>query len=227
MSVYLFFSYAAEDRTYVEELAPRLKQEAGLDAWWFEANQRAGRDYRKEIRRHIAGAHAVIVIISRASADSVGVLKEISFAKRIGKRPIPIVIGPATSGSPFTGIPEGDVIYEIRHLDCINGREGHDPLPRLLDALTPGILSQNEQQVQADPTAPPDHLQGQNLKGYLLGRRVSVTNTSMLYRALEPLVAREVAIKVVRHEYANQPDYIRRFDEEARRIARLDPIPFK
>ncbi len=43
-----------------------------------------------------------------------------------------------------------------------------------------------------------------------------------MYRGLQPAVGREVAIKVVREELANRPEFIRRFEAEAHLVARLE-----
>ncbi len=44
----------------------------------------------------------------------------------------------------------------------------------------------------------------------------------VVYRAVQPLVEREVAIKVILLQYANHPDFIRRFEAEAQLVARLE-----
>ena len=43
-----------------------------------------------------------------------------------------------------------------------------------------------------------------------------------VYHAYQDFINREVAVKVIRHKYANQPQFIRRFETEARIIARLE-----
>lgn len=227
MAVTLFISYSKADRDYVALLAARLEQEYSITAWWFEGKQKGGRDYRQEIISRIAAAHAVIVIISAASADSPSVVKEIGFARRLKERTVPViplVIGPPTSESPFAGMLEsGRVLYDIRDLHCINTRDGSDPLPQIMDSLTPDRHSElSFDALDLDPNTPPNHLAGKSIKGYLIDQRVSVTKQSVVFRAVEPSVGRKVAIKVIRPELANQPDYIRRFAEEARRVARLD-----
>ena len=40
-----------------------------------------------------------------------------------------------------------------------------------------------------------------------------------VYRATQPSVGREVAIKVILPKYANHPDFIRRFEAEAQIVA--------
>ena len=44
----------------------------------------------------------------------------------------------------------------------------------------------------------------------------------MVYRAHQSVVTRDVAIKVVSPKYANQPEFIRRFESEAQVVARLE-----
>ena len=44
----------------------------------------------------------------------------------------------------------------------------------------------------------------------------------VVYLAVQPLVEREVAIKIILPQYANHPDFIRRFEAEAQLVARLE-----
>lgn len=60
------------------------------------------------------------------------------------------------------------------------------------------------------------------LKGYTLLERVGAGGFGAVYRAEQPQVGREVAIKIILPQYANHPDFIRRFEVEARVIARLE-----
>ncbi|MCB9435593.1 MAG: protein kinase [Anaerolineales bacterium] len=61
-----------------------------------------------------------------------------------------------------------------------------------------------------------------NLKGYQIIDQIGSGGNGVVYRAYQPVVGREVAIKVIGPEYANQPHFIRRFDFEAQVIARLE-----
>src|SRR5579871_3593260 len=60
------------------------------------------------------------------------------------------------------------------------------------------------------------------LKGYELRDQIGTGGFGAVYRAYQPAVAREVAIKVILPKFANQPDFIRRFEVEAQTIARLE-----
>lgn len=87
----------------------------------------------------------------------------------------------------------------------------------------------------ADPSPPPlptapvtpeeigrEDLSGRAIRGYELGERIGSGGFGAVYRAVQPLVEREVAIKIILPQYANHPDFIRRFEAEAQLVARLE-----
>lgn len=67
-----------------------------------------------------------------------------------------------------------------------------------------------------------ENLVGQRIKSYELREMIGAGGFGAVYRAFQPLVGREVAIKIILPIYANQPDFIRRFEVEAQVIARLE-----
>src|SRR5215468_6666216 len=60
------------------------------------------------------------------------------------------------------------------------------------------------------------------IKGYELREQIGAGGFGAVYRAHQPSVGREVAIKVILPERANNLDFIRRFEVEAQVIARLE-----
>ncbi|HNC08366.1 MAG TPA: helix-turn-helix domain-containing protein, partial [Anaerolineales bacterium] len=67
-----------------------------------------------------------------------------------------------------------------------------------------------------------EDLSGRAIRGYALGERLGSGGMGVVYRAVQPLVEREVAIKIIMPMYANHPDFIRRFEAEAQLVARLE-----
>lgn len=65
-------------------------------------------------------------------------------------------------------------------------------------------------------------LTGTSLKGFELQEELGVGGTGKVYRAFQHVVERQVAIKVILPKYANEPDFIRRFETEAQTVARLE-----
>jgi serine/threonine protein kinase len=55
-----------------------------------------------------------------------------------------------------------------------------------------------------------------------LGERIGTGGFGVVYRAVQPGVDRDVAIKIILPEYANHPNFIRRFEVEAQTVAQLE-----
>jgi WD40 repeat protein/serine/threonine protein kinase/DNA-binding LacI/PurR family transcriptional regulator len=68
------------------------------------------------------------------------------------------------------------------------------------------------------------NLVNQEIKGYQMQEVLGEGGFGAVYRAFQPLVKREVAIKVILPEFANQPDFVRRFEAEAQLVARLEHL---
>ncbi|MEO8694623.1 MAG: BTAD domain-containing putative transcriptional regulator [Acidimicrobiales bacterium] len=59
-------------------------------------------------------------------------------------------------------------------------------------------------------------------RGYVLGDVLGQGSFGTVFRATQPGVGREVAVKVVRSELANDPSFVQRFEAEAQLVARLE-----
>src|SRR5215813_11913292 len=67
-----------------------------------------------------------------------------------------------------------------------------------------------------------DDLSNHIVKSYELKECVGTGGFGQVYRAYQASVGREVAVKVILPQHANQPDFIRRFEVEAQLIAYLE-----
>ncbi|MGZ4356049.1 MAG: nSTAND1 domain-containing NTPase, partial [Gaiellaceae bacterium] len=63
---------------------------------------------------------------------------------------------------------------------------------------------------------------GRSVRGYELREQVGVGDFGIVYRAYQPSVGREVAVKVIRPDLVNQPSFVRDFESEARLVAQLE-----
>ena len=70
------------------------------------------------------------------------------------------------------------------------------------------------------PSGRPPHQQV--FKGYELREQLGEGGFGAVYRAVQPGIGREVAVKIIRSEYADHPEFIRRFAAEAQIVARLE-----
>ncbi len=69
-----------------------------------------------------------------------------------------------------------------------------------------------------------EDLTGRVIKSYTLEELIDVGGFGAVYKAHQDIVNREVAIKVILPAFANQPDFIRRFETEAQLVARLEHL---
>jgi WD40 repeat protein len=69
-----------------------------------------------------------------------------------------------------------------------------------------------------------ENLSGQVIKGYELREQLGAGGFGAVYLAYQPLIKREVAVKVILPRYANHPEFIRRFEAEAQLVAHLEHI---
>jgi DNA-binding SARP family transcriptional activator/energy-coupling factor transporter ATP-binding protein EcfA2 len=60
------------------------------------------------------------------------------------------------------------------------------------------------------------------VRGLELKEKIGEGTYGAVHRAVQPAVRREVAVKVIRRKYADDPEFIRRFEAEAQVIARLE-----
>ena len=63
---------------------------------------------------------------------------------------------------------------------------------------------------------------GDSIRGYELRERIGRGAFATVYRGFQPSIGREVAIKIVKPEFANHPAFVRRFESEARFVASLE-----
>lgn len=64
--------------------------------------------------------------------------------------------------------------------------------------------------------------QPSGVQGYNLQEQIGVGSFGVVHKGIQKGIEREVAIKIVHPQYANQPDFIRRFEQEAHIVATLE-----
>jgi WD40 repeat protein/serine/threonine protein kinase len=73
-------------------------------------------------------------------------------------------------------------------------------------------------ELRSGPTPPGERA----VRGFEIRERLGQGSFGIVYRAYQPQVNRDVALKVILPQYANQPVFIRRFETEAQLVARLE-----
>ncbi|MEM9749101.1 MAG: BTAD domain-containing putative transcriptional regulator, partial [Actinomycetota bacterium] len=90
---------------------------------------------------------------------------------------------------------------------------GLDPSPAMVE-LERAILDGDPSLDVDDPGVP--------LRGYRLLEEAGAGAFSVVWRAVQPSVGRDVAIKQIRAELASRPEFVRRFEAEAQLVARVE-----
>ena len=90
-------------------------------------------------------------------------------------------------------------------------------------------LARTEREPSPIPTPEPipaeigqEDLSGRAIRGFQMANRIGTGGYGVVYRATQSTVGREVAIKIILPQYANQPEFIRPFEAEAQLVARLE-----
>jgi DNA-binding SARP family transcriptional activator/ABC-type glycerol-3-phosphate transport system substrate-binding protein len=84
-----------------------------------------------------------------------------------------------------------------------------------------GRIVAGDRSLLSDATGGPARL-GPVVRGYELREKVDDGHLGPAYRAYQPLVGREVTIRVVRPDLADDADFIRRFEADAEAVAHLE-----
>jgi WD40 repeat protein/DNA-binding SARP family transcriptional activator/tRNA A-37 threonylcarbamoyl transferase component Bud32/energy-coupling factor transporter ATP-binding protein EcfA2 len=110
-----------------------------------------------------------------------------------------------------------------RSADALRGAAGFRK--RLLDQAglepSPALAELERRILEHDPelvTAPLSRA----MRGYAIGELLAEGAHGAVFAATQPALGRTVAIKVVRKDRADDPDFVRRFEAEAQLVARLE-----
>ena len=89
------------------------------------------------------------------------------------------------------------------------GVEPSSDLVELDRAIATGALTPGEERIRS-------------VGGYELHERIGEGAFAIVHRATQAALGREVAVKIIRAELANRPEFIRRFEAEAQMVARIE-----
>ncbi|HET6984772.1 MAG TPA: BTAD domain-containing putative transcriptional regulator, partial [Myxococcaceae bacterium] len=84
---------------------------------------------------------------------------------------------------------------------------------------SPELVRLHQRVLQQDPGL---DLRGQPLRGYRLLEKIDAGPTGVVFRALQPRVERDVAVKIVHEAIAADPEFVRRFEADAQAVAALE-----
>lgn len=117
---------------------------------------------------------------------------------------------------------QADALRAYQALRSRLGEElGIEPSRRLQE-LENTIVTGDLEQPLGEPSRTASDASGLAVRGYELREKIGEGAFGEVYRAYQPAIGREVAVKVIRKALANDADFIRRFEAEAQLVARLE-----
>jgi DNA-binding SARP family transcriptional activator/tRNA A-37 threonylcarbamoyl transferase component Bud32 len=144
-----------------------------------------------------------------AHAEVVGELDQLVAEEPLRARPVELLmLALYRSGRQAEALRIGS---RYRHAV---GDVGLDP-PESVTDLESGIAA-------SDNGLRPVIASADTIRGYRLSERIGEGSFSVVYRSVQPSLGREVAVKQIRAELADRPDFIRRFEAEAQLVAGLE-----
>jgi WD40 repeat protein/DNA-binding SARP family transcriptional activator len=200
----------------------------GSDAATASRLLRTGLDlWRGEPLEDLADEPSLAVAISRLRTDRLDATEDWAEAELTLGRPggVVPVLQDVVRRDPFRERAWGQLVLALYR--CGRQRDALDAYERLRHVLSeelgidpwPGLRHLHEQVVRQDRAL--DEV-GRPLRGYRLVDQVGEGTFGTVHRAVHADMGREVAVKVVRPELANSPDFVRRFETEAQVAARLE-----
>jgi WD40 repeat protein/DNA-binding SARP family transcriptional activator len=84
---------------------------------------------------------------------------------------------------------------------------------------SPELVRLHRRVLQQDPGL---DLRGEPLRGYRLLEKIDAGPTGIVFRALQPRVERDVAVKIVHEAIAADPEFVRHFDADGQAIATVE-----
>lgn len=116
---------------------------------------------------------------------------------------------------------QADALRTVRRHARHLTQQGLVPSPRI-GLLEERILNHDPTLLPEEASTPEMIRPGRSIRGYELREEAGRGSIGVVYRAYQPAVGREVAMKVIDPELAGTPDFVRRFAEEAHVIASLE-----
>ena len=84
---------------------------------------------------------------------------------------------------------------------------------------SPELVRLEERVLMQDPGL---DLRGEPLRGYRLLEKIDAGPTGVVFRALQPRVERDVAVKIFHETIATDPEFVRHFERDAQAVAALE-----
>ena len=113
-NVDIFISYAHDNYDEVKEIVQRLEQQIeGLTCFFDVKNIESGDDFTEDIQRALDNSKCLLFMASSASIQSLWVRKEVTYAKNIDKRVVPVLLKTETFKDEFLELVGNSDYFDV------------------------------------------------------------------------------------------------------------------
>lgn len=202
----VFISYSRSDTFFLNLFVKHLREKFDEDILWFDRQIQVGDDWWKTIVNEIAKCSIVIFLISNEALESEPCQQELREALTREKTILPVVT--RRLNPQYPGNIVGDLasyLVKTQYIDMSSEltEEGLEPIR---DAIQKARTKKFVKRIT----------------GYEIIRQISSGGFSQAYLAHQVSLNREVVVHVLLPLSANRSDFISRFEQESRIVARLE-----
>jgi eukaryotic-like serine/threonine-protein kinase len=199
----IFLSYSNTDRPWVARFAETLAAR-GLSVFW-DRRIPVGKQYDQVIQRELDAAGCIIVLWSKSSISSNWVKEEAEEGVRRGVL-CPVLIEEVR-------VPLGLRRFQTARLIDWQPGAPHPEFDQLMQDVALTVARKSSSSMNS---VDGQLLIGKRVQNYQVVSLLGSGGMGSVYQAVHPVLGRQVAIKILRREYAQDPQVVDRFINEAK-----------
>lgn len=224
----VFISYQRQPSAMLATLIAKELRERGIEVYLDTQRMDSAGAFPERLKEGISGSDVFVCLVGSTTFESEWVQEEIKIALEIGKPLIPVFQEGYQQGqlAPTPAVKklleyDGILIFDVKNVYI---DQSMDVLARMVENTTAQVHAASK---AATPATARPNLNLNDLTGHMLGQYqlralLGVGGMGAVYRAYQPSLNRDVALKVIAPTLAADEGYARRFVREAQTAAALE-----
>ncbi len=224
----VFISYQRKPSAMLATLIAKELRERGIEVYLDTQRMDSAGAFPERLKEGISGSDVFVCLVGSTTFESEWVQEEIKTALEIGKPMIPVFQEGYQQNQPAPNPTvkklleyDGILIFDVKNVYI---EQSMDVLARMIENTTAQVQAASKAATPATarPNLNLNDLAGQMLGQYQLRSLLGSGGMGAVYRAYQPSLNRDVALKVISPALAADEGYARRFVREAQTAAALE-----